>query len=102
MKKPALMKYKQNNLTLEGDELTLAQIKPALNNLIQNLIALPDTSDQNSILEVFKNSILSINDSELEIETVERESLLDAIYSIGEIVGLDPQTEFAEEWRGDW
>ena len=46
--------------------------------------------------------MLDINDFEQGIETVERESIFENIYALGEIMGLDPATEYAEEWRGDW
>ena len=63
---------------------------------------LPEKASKPKILECFKKCILSINDFEDEIETVERESILEILYTLGEIVGLDPESEFAEAWRGDW
>ncbi|TDV58069.1 hypothetical protein EC919_101115 [Pseudomonas graminis] len=87
---------------LEGDERFLEKVKPVFQELIKNLSGLPVPSAGVSVLPLLKSCILKINDLEEEIETVERDSLLDVIYRLGELVGLPRESEFAEEWRGDW
>ena len=51
-------------------------------------------------LQRFEGAVNAINEYETDIGTVERETILCAVYEIGAIVGLDPSTEFAEQWRG--
>lgn len=88
--------------SLEGEEEFLAKVKPVFQEIVTNLSVLPVPSAGLSVLPLFKSCILKINDFEEEIETVERDSLLDVIYRLGELVGLPRESEFAEEWRGDW
>lgn len=87
---------------LEGNEELLEKVKPAFQELVRDLSDLPAPSPGLSVLPLFKRCIFKINDFEEEIETVERDSLLDVIYRLGELVGLSRESEFAEEWRGDW
>ncbi|SET90200.1 hypothetical protein [Pseudomonas graminis] len=93
--------YQQLNL-LEGEKQFLEKVKPFLQELIVDLSNLPASVNGLSLLPLFKRCLLKINDYEEEIETVERDSLLDVIYRLGELVGLSRESEFAEEWRGDW
>ncbi|WP_268796884.1 hypothetical protein [Pseudomonas huanghezhanensis] len=87
---------------LDGHEEFLEKVKPVMSDLVRNLENLPFTSLGKGTLPVFKNCIISINRFEEYIETVERESLLEVLYGLGEVVGLSRESEFAEEWRGDW
>ncbi|AMB86294.1 hypothetical protein AWM79_13670 [Pseudomonas agarici] len=87
---------------LDGDEEVLKRIRPVISELVRNLEALPCSSFGKGALPMFKRCIVRLNSFEEDIETVERESLLDVIYRLGELVGLTRESEFAEEWRGDW
>lgn len=87
---------------IEGKEDFLENIRPVFQELIDNLSHLPVPSPDLSVLPLFKSCILKINLLEEEIETVERDSLLDVIYRLGNLVGLSRESEFAEELRGDW
>ena len=102
MRKEELEDYQRYHLTLDGEESLVDKISPIIKNLIQRLLDLTENKSKSNILNCFKKCMLSINDFEDEIETVERESILEAFYDLGEIVGLDPASEFAEAWRGDW
>jgi hypothetical protein len=51
---------------------------------------------------LFETALLQIKQFEDEIETVERESLMEVLYQLGERIGLSRDTEFLEQWRGDW
>jgi hypothetical protein len=102
MKKPELSSYKDSDFLSEGYPELLDKIRPLLEELITQLISLPEESSIAERELAFKTCIEGINNYEEEIETVERESILQAIYEIGTIVGLPADTEFAEAWRGDW
>lgn len=102
MKTKELENYLTHTLTLKGEEDLVKKINPTFTKLVQDLILLPEEASRSEILECFRNCITSINGFEDEIETIERESILDIIYALGEIVGLDSDSEYAEEWRGDW
>ena len=102
MKNTELNYCRTHHLNLEGEEELVAGIKVVFDRLIDHLLRLPEDTDQPTILACFKQCMLDINDFEQGIETVERESIFENIYALGEIMGLDPATEYAEEWRGDW
>lgn len=102
MKRLELSSYKESDFLVEGYPELLDKIRPLLEELITQLISLPEEPSNNEKELVFKTCIEGINKYEEEIETVERESILQAIYEIGTIVGLSADTEFAETWRGDW
>jgi hypothetical protein len=102
MKNKELQDFQIHHLNLEGEKKLIAKIKRLLEALISELQQLPENTNQSTLLENFKKCILNINYFEDEIETVERESIFENIYAIGKIVGLDPTSEYAEEWRGDW
>jgi len=78
-----------------------------LNSLRDKLILLPDNSDEQTKLELFQATVENLNDLEnnetLEsgIDTEEREGLCDALYKMGNIIGLDESTEYLDNWR-DW
>lgn len=98
----SLSNYGDGNFLNEGDPLLLDKIRPEFLKLIAKLHQLGANPNQDQLLETFKETLEVINKYENDIETVEREAILETIYDIGEIVGLDRTTEFAEAWRGDW
>lgn len=102
MNNSALDAFAQTDFLNEGDPSVLDQVRPAFASLLQRLRALPDGATQAERLAPFAEALASINAVENDIETVEREAILGAIYDIGGIVGLAPESEFAEQWRGDW
>jgi len=98
----SLLEYVSGDFLNEGDPELLKKIRPAFENLATRLNEQgPDATEEQRLLE-FSKAFDYINQYEDEIETIERETVLEAIYYIGEIVGLRRETEFAEEWRGDW
>lgn len=102
MKNKELQSYQANQLNLDGEKELIAKIAILFDILIDKLLHIPETSTQSTILSHFKTFMLSLNDFEDEIETIERESIFENLYALGVIVGLDPKTEYAEDWRGDW
>lgn len=87
---------------LEGDEEVLAKIYPVVSALYVEVLELQGPDAPERALPLFEKAVLHINQFEDEIETVERESLMEVLYQLGEKVGLSRDTEFLEEWRGDW
>lgn len=87
---------------LEGREDVMKKLRPVMHDLVSNLLAIPEPNFGKSTLPIFRSCVISINRFEEDIETVERESLLEVIYRLGELVGLPRNSEFAEKWRGDW
>jgi hypothetical protein len=94
--------YKKTNYLKEGHQSILNQLKPIFENLIDSLKLLPEGSDIPARMFPFEVALTNINEFSDEIETEERETILSAIYELGEFVGLTTESEFAEEWRGDW
>jgi len=78
-----------------------------LNDLRDKLILLPDNSDEQTKLALFQTTVENLNDLEnnesLEngIDTEEREGLCDALYKMGNLIGLDESTDYIDNWR-DW
>lgn len=87
---------------LEGDEELLAKIYPVVSALYVEVLKLQGADAAERALPLFEKAVLHINQFEDEIETVERESLMEVLYQLGERVGLSRDTEFLEQWRGDW
>lgn len=87
---------------LEGEVDLLEKVRPVMEALVQDLAQLPPSSYGEGALPAFQRCIEHLNRYEDYIETVERESFLDVIYRLGELVGLSVSSQFAEEWRGDW
>jgi hypothetical protein len=63
---------------------------------------LPDTSSAEQRLEPFRRCVLALNEMADDIETVERECFCAALYALGDIVGLPEESQFVDNWRGDW
>jgi hypothetical protein len=78
-----------------------------LNTLRDQLILLPDNTPTKQILLLFRHCVEQLNqideDETLDsgIETEEREGLCDALYRMGDIVGLDSESEYIDKWR-EW
>jgi hypothetical protein len=87
---------------IEGDADLLSKIRPAFLMLADKLEQGGSQMPTEMKLLAFAEAFEIINKYEDEIETIEREAILETMYDIGELVGLDRTTEFAEEWRGDW
>jgi hypothetical protein len=102
MKNDELVRYAKTDYLTEGHAAVLNKVKPIFSELITGLVSLPEGASVESRLDLFRKFIEEVNELENEIETVEREAILHSVYQIGSIVGLDPDTGFAEEWRGDW
>lgn len=97
-----LLEYLNTDFLDEGYPELLEKIRPALVGLVNNLDQLGEDASDEQRRAAFAEAFEQINQYEDEIETVERETILDAIYDIGELVGFDRESGFAEEWRGDW
>jgi hypothetical protein len=78
------------------------KVQPHFADLMAGLAALPAEGSESQVLQLFETCIERVNDRSDDIGTSDREALLEAIYDIGAIVGLDPDSRFAERWRGDW
>jgi hypothetical protein len=102
MKNTELQAFSKTRFLQDGHENLLKELRPAFDNLITEFCALPENAGEQQCLKAIEHCFVSINRHENEIETVERETILDAIYPIGAIVGLDESTDYAEQWRGDW
>jgi hypothetical protein len=86
-------------------------IEPALmevlNTLRTKLIGLPDDADTETVMSLFEESVEKLNDIANDeslasgIDTEEREGLCDALYRMGDIVGLESETGYIDNWR-DW
>jgi hypothetical protein len=98
----ALEALSASDLLKEGNAVLLREIRPLLADLIAELRALPQDATRERKLQAFERALRRINRYEDQIETVERESILEAIYQIGAAVGLEAESQFAERWRGDW
>ncbi len=78
-----------------------------LDALRNKLIALPENAEQEIILSLFEQCVISLNkleeneDIESTIDTEEREGLCDALYKMGTILGLDETTNYIDDWR-EW
>lgn len=78
-----------------------------LDKLRSSLIALPDDSSESEKLALFESCVMSLNafeeDESLEnrIDTDEREVLCELLYAMGDLVGLDAETNYVDAWR-DW
>jgi hypothetical protein len=91
-----------SNFLPEGDPALLAKVRPAFVRLIQRLMEQGPLASEAELLPAFAEAFDHINQFEDEIETFERETILEAMYDIGAAVGLDRSTEYCELWRGDW
>lgn len=78
-----------------------------LNDLRNKLIALSENTDPAIIMSLFQECVEKLNDTANDesldsgIDTEEREGLCDALYKMGDVVGLDSETEYIDKWR-DW
>lgn len=98
----ALHKYLETGYPVEGNPVLLNSLRPAFEMLVERLEGLGPDATLKQRLAPFARAIEIINSYGDEIETMEREALLACIYDIGEIVGIDRTSKFAETWRGDW
>lgn len=86
-------------------------IEPALmevlNTLRTKLIGLPDDTDTETVMSLFEECVEKLNDIANDeslasgIDTEEREGLCDVLYRMGDIVGLESETGYIDNWR-DW
>ncbi|MFR0675959.1 hypothetical protein ACLUUI_20030 [Enterobacterales bacterium AW_CKDN230030176-1A_HGKHYDSX7] len=87
---------------LEGDDECLEPIKPVLRALSKDVLNPLDTPDNAFLISRFEHCMHEINAFEDSIETVERESILEFLYALGDAVGLSSDDDYLEAWRGDW
>jgi len=87
---------------LEGDETCLCELRSVIGELVVELIGVPHAHYGSSMLPLFRRCVLGINAIGLTIETLERDSVLEVLSRLGEIVGLSRERLYLEEWRGDW
>ncbi|WP_145882354.1 DUF5713 family protein, partial [Pseudoduganella flava] len=73
----------------EGDLELLDKVRPILIRLINRLKEQGPQASEDERLKAFAEAFHHINQFEDEIETVERETILEAMYDIGDAVGLD-------------
>lgn len=87
---------------LDGDDSCLVGLMPILNELVVDLIKSPRSQYGLALLPLFRKCLVSINAQGLSIETIERDSLLDVLYRLGELVEIPRDSFYLEAWRGDW
>lgn len=102
MNEQQLNEFRKTAYLKHGHKEVLDNIRPSFERLFDDLIALPERAEEDAKLAAISDCFDSINEFEEDIETVERETILEAIYAVGSIVGLDQDTEYAEQYRGDW
>ena len=82
-------------------------LEKELNELRNQFIKLPNSASEEQKLACVQACVEALNeldeqeDLEGNIDTDEREILCDFIYQMGDIVGLDGETQYVDEWR-DW
>jgi hypothetical protein len=76
--------------------------RPHFEALIDDLQALPDDSPLEDRKQAFRRCVEKLNDMAEDIETVERECFCAVLYALGEIVGLSEESQFVDDWGGDW
>lgn len=78
-----------------------------LTTLRHKLILLIDDSTLKTKMSLFQETVENLNNLEVNeelessIDTEEREGLCDALYKMGNLIGLDDSTEYIDNWR-DW
>ncbi|GEM_PF-1019640 len=76
-----------------------------LNNLREKLISMPDDSTEIEKMILFEECVYALNaideDENVEsgIDTEEREGLCDTLYEMGDMVGLNSESEYIDEWK---
>lgn len=94
--------FATNDFFQEGNRELLDKVRPAFERLVSRLVQLGPYAAEAEKYTAFQEAFNHINKFEDEIETVERETILETMYAIGARVGLRRDTEFCERWRGDW
>jgi hypothetical protein len=102
MNRDALLAYPLDERLGHAQSAVLQDLRPIFRDLLIQIGAMPDTASREDVLLSFRAAILRMNAFANEIETVEREAILEIVYEVGEIAGLPSTSRFAEEWRGDW
>lgn len=87
---------------LDGDDNFLVDLMPILNELVVDLIKSPRSQYGLALLPLFRKCVVGVNAQGVSIETVERDSLLDVLYRLGELVDIPRESFYLESWRGDW
>jgi hypothetical protein len=82
-----------------GDVRVIRIVQPALQRLIDALVALPEDASSTSKLQCFETCINELNEVQHDIDTITREALCDRLYELGELVGLDASAGFLDRWR---
>jgi hypothetical protein len=102
MNRDALRAYPLDRRLENGQSAVLMDLAPIFRELLTQLALMRDPVSEKALLSIFQAAILRVNAFANEIETVEREAILEIVYEVGEIAGLQAASRFAEEWRGDW
>lgn len=107
MKREELTAFRETPYLQYGYEEVIVAAKPIFEALIDDLIHLPENASEAERLLVFEHCVERLNeldgsdDLSSGIDTIEREEFCEQLYVIGEIVGLDPTTDFVDDWR-EW
>jgi len=107
MKREELAAFRVTPYLKYGYEDVIAAAKPIFEALIDDLIHLPENASEAERLLVFQRCVERLNemdeseDLSYGIDTIEREEFCEQLYTIGEIVGLDPTSDFVDNWR-EW
>ena len=107
MKKDELNKLKIKDFLPVVYEDLEPHLIAELNRLLEELISLPEDTNEKELLSIFEKSVNNLNkidqDESIEsgIDTEEREGLCEALSVIGAILGLDKDGDYLDEWR-EW
>ena len=107
MKQQELTAYRETTYLKYSYEEVIAAAKPIFKALIDALIQLPEDAAESDRLWVFERCVEHLNEMDERadlshgIDTIEREEFCEQLYVIGELVGLDPASEFVDDWR-EW
>ena len=102
MKQSNLKAYPLDHRLTQESSPVLSDLRPVFRDLLDELQALDELAPRAQVLNAFHTAMLRVNDHADDIETIEREAILGVVYEIGVLAGLPADSQFAEEWRGDW
>jgi hypothetical protein len=100
MRAAELRAFRQSDYLRElYDDRIAGIVRPAVERLIDALVALPEDGSTASRLDCFERCVRALNDRGHDIDTITREVLCDRLYELGDLVGLDADTGYLDAWR---
>lgn len=99
MKVLELNSFKHSAYLNSGFEEVLALARPAFEELLFDLAAIPERASDLDKYRCFEACINQLNELESEVENGEHESFCQALCDISEIVDLDKELAYVNKWR---